>query len=148
MKNIKPFFAIILLCASLQASGPYTLTNLECANVFVKSNSNVFDKEDIGKIKAILAKVIEVSKLQTNQRDCSTLMVKLDAIHAKPNYYIYTKLALGEEVITHRKDKSETFSLTYDSSDFTQSENPKVDVLESVQYLADEFIEHYKNDNE
>ena len=144
----KTLLIAILLFSTLNAKGPFTLTNLECANIYVKNDSQFFDKSDVAEVKKILLQVVKDTKLRTAQRDCSTLMLKIQSIEAKPNYYIYTKLAVGEEIETHRTDKTESFALSYDSSDFFDTEEPKADLLESVQYLADDFVEHFKDDNE
>ncbi len=144
----KALFLTLTLFGSLYAKGPYTLTNLKCANVYVKNDSQFFEKKDVEDARAILLKAVEEMKLKTAQRDCSTLMLKIESIEAKPNYYIYTKLALGEDIVTRRDEEVESFALSYDASDFFDTEEPHADLLESVRYLVDDFKDHLKDDNE
>ena len=128
--------------------GPFTLTNLSCANTFVKNDSDLLDKEDTAKIKGILNGAVEKIGIKTNGRDCATLMVKVESLTMEGHHALHIKLAVGEDLPTYRKEEVGTFGLSYDSADFIESENPKSDVLESVQFLADEFVAHFKEDNE
>jgi hypothetical protein len=77
-------------------------------------------------------------------------MVALQELSNEDEYYIYVKLALGEEVQTFRADKTATFALTYDSSDFieTDSDTLDKDVLESVDFLLSQFAEQYEDDKD
>ena len=77
-------------------------------------------------------------------------MVSLEEISEDETFFLYIKLSLGEEVQTFREDKSATFALTYDSSDFFETDNEELDkdILESVDSLLFQFFELYEEDNE
>jgi len=142
------FLTIAALNNSLYARGPYTLTNLKCVNTSVRSETTLLNDEDMQNIEIILVGAMKETKLQANKRDCPTLRVTVEILETKPNYYLYTRLHVGEDTVTKRNQKTETFALTYSASDFIQTQDIHYDVLESVQYLADEFVNHYDNDNE
>jgi hypothetical protein len=77
-------------------------------------------------------------------------MCSLEEIAGDETYYIYIKLALGEEVRTFRATGDETFALTFEATDFieTDADTMHDDILESVDYVLGEFSELYKDDNE
>lgn len=149
MKKAALFFLALCLSSTLGASGFFTLSEMKPTHVFVMNTSNLLDKEDVDEIKKILTELVLSLGLKPEQRDTPTLMVKISSITADKKHFIHVKLAIGEDVITTRKGALKSFALTYDSEDFIQSEkDPKEDILDSVQYLVDEFSSHYSEDNE
>jgi hypothetical protein len=144
------YLLILLLSLSLNAAGFWTLTGLTKSNVYVKNELSMVKPETIVKIKEKMAESLKKNGILTGQQDSSTLMVSLEELTNDETYYVYIKLSLGEEVQTFRADKSATFALTYDSSDFVELEVEDLDsgVLESIEYLLLQFSEHYEEDNE
>ncbi len=149
MRQVTLLFLALCLSSTLNASGFFTLSEMKPTHIFVMNTSNLLDKEDVGEIKKMLTELVESLGLKTEQRDTPTLMVKISSISADNKHFIHVKLAVGEDVITTRKGAVKSFALTYDSADFIQSEkDPKGDIMDSVQFLADEFSSHYSEDNE
>lgn len=148
---MRPFVLVLLsLCFaySLYASGPFTLSDIERIHIFVKNDSELFDDKDVEVLRAKLSKLVQTLGLKVEGRDAPTLMLKIESISDKNKHYLYVKLALGEDIITKRKNSTKVFALTYDASDFIESEEPKKDLQESVDFLTGEFISHFKEDNE
>jgi len=144
---ILAFFSLCII-SSVYASGPFTLSDIERIYIFVKNDSELFDDKDVEKLKERLSRLVQTLGLKAEGRDAPTLMLKIESISDKNKHYLYVKLALGEDIITKRKSGTKVFALTYDASDFIESEEPKKDLLESVEFLTDEFISHFKDDNE
>lgn len=144
------FLALFSLCfiSSVYASGPFTLSDIERIHIFVKNDSELFDDKDVEALKKRLSKLVQTLGLKAEERDAPTLMLKVESISDNKKHYLHVKLALGEDIITKRKGNTRVFALTYDASDFIESEEPKKDLLESVDFLTDEFISHFKEDNE
>ena len=144
------YLLILLLSISLNAAGFWTLTGLKKANVYVKNELSLVKPETIVNIKEKMAEALKNHGILIGQQDSPTLMLSLEELSNDETYYIYVKLALGEEVQTFRKDKSATFALTYEASDFVEFELEDIDqgVLESVDFLLSQFSEHYEEDNE
>jgi len=140
----------ILLTLSLQAAGFWTLTGLQKANIYVKNDLSYIKPETIISIKEKMNAMLNANGILTKQQDSPTLMIKLEEISNDGVYYVYVKLALGEEVQTFRADRSATFALTYDSNDFIEVDVDELDseVLESVDFLLSEFSEQYEDDKE
>ena len=141
---------IFLLSLSLQAAGFWTLTGLEKVNIHVINDLSTIKPETIASIKKKMNAMLNANGILTQQQDSSNLMIKLEEISNNGVYYVYVKLALGEEVQTFRADKSATFALTYDSNDFIEVDGDELDseVLESVDFLLSQFSEQYEDDKE
>lgn len=134
--------------SSVYASGPFTLSGIERAHIFVKNDSELFDDKDVQALRNRLLKVVQTLGLKAEQRDAPTLMLKIESNSDEKKHYLYVTLALGEDVITKRKGNVKVFALSYDSSDFIESEEPRKDLFDSVDFLTGEFISHFKDDNE
>ena len=141
---------IFLLSLSLQAAGFWTLTGLQKANIYVLNDLSTIKPETIVNIKEKMNAMLNANGILTQQQDSPTLMIKLEEISNDGVYYVYVKLALGEEVQTFRANKSATFSLTYDSNDFIEVDAEELDseVLDSVDFLLSQFSEQYEDDKE
>ena len=144
------FLFLLLLTLSLQGAGFWTLSGLEKSNIYVKNELSFVKPATIESIKAKMKATLESNGILIGEQDSSTLMISLQELSNDDVYYVYVKLALGEEVQTFRVDKSATFALTYDANDFIEvdAEDLDKDLLESVEYLLTEFSEQYEDDNE
>lgn len=144
------FILIILLSLSLYGAGFWTLSGVTKANIYVKNELSLVDPKTIVKIKEKMSAMLKVNGILTEQQDSPTLMLALEEISNDDTYYVYVKLALGEEVQTFRADKSATFALTYDSNDFLEvdAEELDSDILESVDFLLTQFSEQFEDDRE
>ena len=140
----------LLLAYSLQAAGFWTLSGLEKANIYISNSLTTLKPETIQKIKSKIKDSLKANGIKTEQQDSATIMISLEEIVDDEAHYIYVKLALGEEVQTFRADKSATFALTYDANDFIEVDVEDVDrdVLESVDFLLDQFSEQFEEDKE
>lgn len=141
---------ILLLSLSLNAAGFWTLTGLQKANIYVKNDLSIVKPQTIATIKEKMTAKLKENKILIGEQDSPTLMIALEEISNDGVYYVYVKLALGEEVRTFREDKSATFALTYDSNDFIEVDAEDLDgeLLESVDFLLSQFSEQFEDDNE
>lgn len=146
---MKIFFTLFF-ALSLNAAGFWTLTGLEKSNIYVQNQLSILKPETLEKIKEKMTKTLQKHKVLLNQQDSSTLMCSLEEISGDETYYIYMKLALGEEVQTFRPGRTAAFALTFEATDFieTDSEQMENDILESLDFLLSQFGELYEDDNE
>lgn len=144
------YLFLLMIYISLQGAGFWTLSGLKKANIYVSNELSLIKPETIVSIKSQMTKSLEENGILTGKQDSAILMVSLEEISDDEAYFIYIKLSLGEETQTFREDKSTTFSLTYDSSDFIETDDEELDndVLESVDGLLLQFFELYEEDNE
>lgn len=144
------YLFLILVYVSVHASGFWTLSGLTKANIYVSNELSLIKPETISSIKSKMTQSLEAYGIATGKQDSPILMVSLEEIAGDEAYYIYVKLSLGEEVVTIREERSGAFALTYDSSEFLETDDTDLDkdVLESVDGLLLEFFELYEEDNE
>jgi hypothetical protein len=144
------YIILFFLTLNLYGAGFWTLTGLTKANVYVQNDIAYLKPETLTKIKTKVNATLKGAKIVTKQQDAPTLMVALQELSNEEAHYVYVKLAVGEEVQTFREDKSATFALTYDSSDFIETDDEDLDndVLESVDFLLSQFLEQYEDDKE
>ena len=141
---------MLLLALSLNAAGFWTLTGLKKSNIYIQNQLSIIKPETLAAIKEKMAQTLKKHSIATDQQDSPTLMCSLEEIAGEESYYIYVKLALGEEVQTFREAKTATFALTFEATDFieTDAESLHSDLLESVDYVLGQFSELYMDDNE
>jgi len=147
---MKSFLLLFLFTLYLQAAGFWTLSGVDKANIYVNNQLSTLKPSTIKTMKAKMEAMLKRNGIQTKMQDSPTLMFKLEEIEGEENHYVYVKLALGEEVQTFRKNRDNTFALTYDANDFIDVESDELDeqVLESVDFLLEQFTELYEDDNE
>ena len=140
----------LLLALSLNAAGFWTLTGLQKANIYVNNELSLIKPQTIDKIKEKAGFTLAANDIATQEQDSPTLMISLEELTDDETHFIYIKLALGEEVRTFRKNKNETFALTFEATDFIEVdvENIDQDVLESIDFLLSKFTDLYQDDNE
>lgn len=144
------YLFLLLLYVSLQGAGFWTLSGVEKANIYVSNELSLLKAQTVVSIKEKMKKKLEENGIKTELQDSPTLMVSMVEMSDDEAYFVYVKLALGEEVQTFREDKTATFALTYDAYDFIEVDEESIDsdVLESVDFLLSQFIEQYEDDKE
>lgn len=145
MRNIA---FILLLSISLSAALPFTLENLKNLRIYFVNKSDFINKQQEAELKEAVAKKLTAAGLILNETDSSTFMVKIESIHVDKIYVVNVGIAVGEEIITKRKDAVQTLAFTYHANDFIQTKEPYAETLESVHYLLDDFIDLYNEDKE
>ncbi len=126
----------------------YTLDNVKSLNLYFSNKSGFLDKIQKENIQTLVTTKLEKAGFVFGETDAIILVVSIEAVEVEGTFIVNTKLALGEEVRTKRKDKIETFALTYEAHDFMESDEPYEDTLESLNFLLHEFIAAHKDDNE
>lgn len=145
---MKKLIVLLGLSTFLFASQPFTLENLQNLRIYFVNKTSFLDKEKEKRIKEKITSKLEAKGIVMNTVDASTIMLKVEAIKLQTSYVINTQIAIAEEVITKRKDDVETFAFTYHLNDFFDTKEPHIDTMESFEYLLEEFLDLYKEDNE
>ena len=142
------YLIILLFINSLYGAGFWTLTNLSKANIYITNKVVYLKPETIKNIKNKIKTTLEKNNINTGLQDSPTLIVSIEEIEEDETHYVYIKFELGEEVITSRKDNTQTYALTYSSSEFIDVDISELDadIIESINSLLSQFIEQYKDD--
>jgi len=145
MKNI---FLIILISASLFSSSIFTVENTNNLKIYFANKSDFLSKEQKKYIKTKTEEKLKSAGIELNKVDASTFMIKIESLEVEESHAVLVTIALGEEVVTNRKDKIGTFAWTYYETDLFEIDEPYKDILEAVDYLVNEFVEAYLDDME
>lgn len=145
---MKKLLFLLIFSSSLFASQPFTLENLNNLRIYFVNKAPFLDKELEERIKEKLTSKLQAQGIRMNSVDASTLMLKVEAIKLHTNYVVNTQIAIAEEVITKRKEDVQTFAYTYHLNDFFDTKEPRIDTMESFEFLLEEFLDLYKEDNE
>jgi len=141
-------FITLLFNFSLFGAGFWTLTGSDKLHVYVQNNISEINPKTVTSIKEKMQSTLSKLSVKTDGVDGGTMMVKLNSIKGSDYFYVTIKLAVGEEVMTHRKGDIETFALTFDSDDFIETDELDADVLESIDFLLSEYAEQFEDDRE
>ena len=140
---MKKIFLAILFSAQLFSASIYTLDNIRDLNLYIDNQTVFMDKKEL---KKELTKKLEKAGFVFGVTDSLILVVKIQSLEIEDSIAIYISLGLGEEVITKRKDKIETFSYTYMETKLIEGYEPKEDTNEALDTLINDFIAAYEDD--
>ncbi len=143
---MKPFIALLLFGQLLFGALPFTLENLDNLRLLFMNQSDFFTKAQEEALKSYISKRITDAGIRMNGTDPRTFFVKIEAMQKSDVTTIYIQIGVGEEVITKRDNAIQTLAFTYFDSDYIETETPQQDTNESIQFLMDEFLELYKDD--
>lgn len=145
---MKKLLLALLFSSSLFSASLYTLDNVHSLNLYFASKAEFLTQENKAEIKSMITQKLEKAGFVFGETDAYIFVVKVDAIEIEGTQAIHLEVGLGEEVVTKRKDKVETFAYTYLSDKFIEGYDPYKDTLESLTVLIDEFTDAHKDDNE
>ncbi|WP_455755626.1 hypothetical protein [Sulfurimonas sp.] len=143
---MKIIFFTILLSASLFSTSIFTVENVNNLKIYYANKSDFLNREQNKYIKTKTEEKFKSVGIELNKVDASAFMIKIESLEVEESHAVLVSIALGEEVLTNRKDKIGTFAWTYYKTDLMEIDEPYKDILESVDYLVDEFIEAYLDD--
>jgi preprotein translocase subunit Sec61beta len=145
---MRKLLLIFFFSASLFGALPFTLENLTNLRIYMINKSNFIDKQQETQLKEAVAKKLTAAGIVLNATDSSTFMIKIESIQIDETYVVNVGIAVGEEIITKRKDAIQTLAFSYHATDFIKTQEPYAETLESVHYLVDDFIDLYNEDKE
>ena len=144
MKYLALFSLFSLL---LFAQTPYTLTKYKSAYPVVEIYTQKVPMHYKAEILAILKEYAEEMKIPINGYSDRALGIIVSRIAVGEKLLLKVELLVGEDVM-RLDDKEETFALTYQKVDIFEVNNLEEDLIDSVEYLLEEFKEQYMEDNE
>jgi len=141
---VKKLLLSLVLSMQVFAASIYTLDNIHDLNLYIDNQTDFMDKKEL---KKELTQKLEKAGFAFGKTDALILVIKIQSLEIEESMAIHVSVGLGEEVITRRKDKIETFSYTYIESKFIEGYDPKEDTNEALNTLIDDFIAAYEDDN-
>jgi len=144
---MKVLLLLITLYLYVSAQTPYTLTTFKNVYPLVE----IYTKKVPASYKQELTEII---KEYTKEMGISTegysqrpLAIIVSRVAIGKTLVLKVQLILGEEV-KRLDDGEEVFALTYQKEDIFEVNNLEEDLIDSVEYLLEEFKDQYMEDNE
>ncbi len=145
-------YITLLIFSSIYLFGAsfWTLTGVTKANIYILNEIPFLEKTTIPTAKKRMLAMLKSNGIKVNLPDSPTLMLELQAIDNDDEHYVYVKLLLGEEVKTFRDDNSGAYALTYQATDFIETDAKELDneILESLDFLLSQFSEQFEDDKD
>lgn len=147
MKFLLVFF---LSSAYLVALSFWTLTGVTKANIYIVNGISSLESSTTKQVREKMISMLHSVGIKTEQKDSPTLMLTLAEIENEDDHYVHIQLSLGEDVNTQRENKDPAFAITYQVSDFIESDTQELDgeVLESLDFLLSQFVEQFEDDKD
>ncbi|MDY0116444.1 MAG: hypothetical protein RBR59_02580 [Sulfurimonadaceae bacterium] len=144
---MKLILSLFLACATLFGSVPFTLDKLQNLRFLVLNKTDFITPADETIIKTKIKEKLTKRGITFDSRDASTLMITIDTFMVDKIYIVHTQFIIGEEVQTFRTNEVNTLAYTYHGSDLIDTKEPYADTIESIEYLTNEFLELFDEDN-
>lgn len=138
---------VFILSTTLFAGTPFNLNGVEKLSVHVADYSDMFDKNTKVKLEAMMGKKLKKLKINTDGYFHESLILLMQSQMVGKIKLLNMELMVSGDVIPSGK-KNLTFGITYQLRDSVEIEDKDVDVVESLEFLLDEFAEQYLEDNE
>lgn len=152
---MKRFVSIIITLLfshlSLFATTPYNLEGIRALRVLIIDIDKTISSEQSQKIISAVKSKLKKSGIKSKKEGVGALYIKLTSTTIAETTVVYINFAVGEEIEVKRAWKVSTFALTYSYDDMIDSKTIDVEaeVYDSiVNFLTDEFLAQYSEDNE
>lgn len=142
--------AIILLLTfytMLFSQTPFILTKFKSVYPIVEIYTNKVPKNYKAKITEIIKEYAKEMKISTKGYSQRPLGIIITRVAIGETLVLKVRLLIGEDV-KRLDDNEEVFALTYNKEDIFEVENLDEDLIDSVEYLLEDFKEQYMEDNE
>jgi len=142
---------IVLLLLTLfvfaNAQTPYTLAHYKSVYPVVEIFTDKVPVKYKQEILKIMKEYTSEMKINTEGFSDRALGIIVTRVAVGETLILKVELLVGEDV-KRLDDGEETFALTYQKIDIIEVDNLHEDLIDSVEYLLEEFKEQYIEDNE
>jgi len=146
---MKHLILTLLLISSTFALSPFSLEGVKNVNIKLFDKSKLLSKEFKEKVVSKVQKEFIKVGIKTQSEEFSNFIVKIEAVKIQKKYVVNTSIFLAEDIIPSRNKSLESLGITYQKSDFFETEDLEVDIYESiVEYLLFDMLEQFRDENE
>jgi len=144
---MKQLFTIIALSLTLFAQTPYILTKFTTLYPLVEIYTKKVPQHYKAEITSIIKEYAKEMNISTEGYSPRPLAIVISRVAIEETLVLKVQLLLGEEV-RRLDDNEEVFALTYHKEDIFEVNDLEEDLIDSVEYLLEEFKDQYIEDNE
>jgi len=142
---------IVLLLTTLYVMAfgqtPFILTKLQSVYPLVEIHTDKVPPKYKAKITKIIKEYAKEMHISTKWYSQRPLGIIISRIAIGKKLVLRVQLLLAEDVL-RLDDKKEVFALTYKKEDIFEVNNLDEELIDSVEYLLEEFKDQYIEDNE
>lgn len=147
MKFFLALLCSVLVHTSLFAISPFSLEEIRGVNITVLNKSGILDEPLVQSIEKQIAARLLALGIATSSKRFSNLLIKLDHLKGTNPNVCHVTLSLVENGTFTRAKPIEALAISYTKDDLFECTDVKKEIAESIEFLVDEFIDQYKDEN-
>jgi len=144
---VKIVLLLVTLYAMAFAQTPFILTKMGSVYPLVEIHTDKVPQKYKAKITKIIKEYAQEMHISTNLYSQRPLGFIISRIAIGKTLVLKVKLILAEDV-KRIDDNEEVFAITYEKEDIFEVNNLDENLIDSVEYLLEEFKDQYIEDNE
>jgi len=140
---------IILLCSALSsfAITPFSLENLKSVNFKILDKSKILKSEVKKALKEQIKEKLLAAHIQPKSDNFANFLIRFKLYQIGEKKLCTVSLLLIEDVSIQRAAITRAIAITYQKDDSFEVENFEEDLSESIEYLIDDFLAQYEEEN-
>ena len=147
MKKILLISIVLMGYLELYALTPFGLNGVTKATVNVSDYSDLYDKKMKKTLETLMHQYMKKLGIESHDYHNETLTILLKSQKIGSSTVLFVDLMLMGDV-SRVDEKNLTFGLTYLNRDSVEIEDKDEDLIDSVTFLLEEFMDQYIQDNE
>jgi len=144
---MKILLITLFTCTLMFAQTPFVLTKFKSVYPLVEIHTDKVLPKYKEKITKILKSYTDELGINTKGYSQRAMAIVIDRIAIGKQLVLRTRLLVSEDV-KRVDDGAEVFAITYQKGDISEIENMDEDIIDTVEYLLEDFKDQYIEDNE
>ncbi len=138
---------VLLTLCTLHAVTPFSISGLKQLSVHVADYSDLLDSSMKARLERVMHQKLKALGIDTQGYFNESFILLLKSQKVGKITLLHLDLMVSGDVV-RMTQKTPTFGISYLLKDSVEVEDAAADVMESLEFLLEEFAEQYKQDNE
>lgn len=147
MKIFLSLLCAVFIQTALFAISPFSLEELRGVNITVLNKSGLLEESLAKEIEKKIAFKLLPLGIESSSKQFSNFLIKLDLIKSSTPNICHVTLSLIENGTFKRTKPIDALAISYTKNDLFECVDVQKEIVESIDFLVDEFIEQYKEEN-
>jgi hypothetical protein len=141
------FLTFFIFSSGLFALTPFSLESLSSVNFKILNKNKALDEKTYIQLSKKIEEKLHDAGIQTQSKSFANLLLKIQSIKLDKTTVYNVSLTLVEDVSIPRDEEVKAIAITFSKSDFFETTSPKEELLESIDFLLDDFLTQHKEEN-
>lgn len=137
----------LILFYNAFAITPFSLENISSVNVKILNKQKLLSEKKEEELTKKIEKRLNQAGIKTDSKSFSNFLIKVKGVEIADETVCLITLFLVEDVLITRQNPTKAIATTYSKDDFFQTDSPEDDIVESIEFLLEEFISQYQEEN-